>query len=274
MIKSELVQRIAAQNPHLYQRDVENIVNAILGEITAAMSKGDRVELRGFGAFSVKNRPARTGRNPRTGAHVSVEQKSVPFFKTGKEMRERLNKPAARCSAAWFICLRTVLLSWPGLVPAICCLWRSRHAKVHVRKIVTAVIVIPLVVVIVAFAVANRQTVTVSFDPFSQAAPGLRGDAAAVRGHLRGADRRRADRRHCRLAAPGQVAAHGAASRCRRAQRCMASWRPSAAASGLPRPADGAGPAAGHSAANSLTPPMVCALRRRGEGGRTRPLWL
>ena len=93
MIKSELVQRIASQNPHLYQRDVENIVNAILGEITAAMSKGDRVELRGFGAFSVKHRPARTGRNPRTGAHVSVEQKSVPFFKTGKEMRERLNKP-------------------------------------------------------------------------------------------------------------------------------------------------------------------------------------
>jgi integration host factor subunit beta len=92
MIKSELVQHIASQNPHLYQRDVENIVNAILGEITNAMSQGDRVELRGFGAFSVKHRPARTGRNPRTGAHVSVDQKSVPFFKTGKEMRERLNK--------------------------------------------------------------------------------------------------------------------------------------------------------------------------------------
>jgi integration host factor subunit beta len=92
MIKSELVQRIASQNPHLYQRDVENIINAILTEVTAAMSKGDRVELRGFGAFSVKHRPARTGRNPRTGEHVSVAQKSVPFFKTGKEMRERLNK--------------------------------------------------------------------------------------------------------------------------------------------------------------------------------------
>jgi integration host factor subunit beta len=91
MIKSELVQRIAAQNPHLYQRDVENIVNAILNEITAALARGDRVELRGFGAFSVKHRPARTGRNPRTGAHVSVDRKSVPFFKTGKEMRERLN---------------------------------------------------------------------------------------------------------------------------------------------------------------------------------------
>jgi integration host factor subunit beta len=92
MIKSELVQRIASQNPHLYQRDIENIVNAVLGEITAALARGDRVELRGFGAFSVKHRPARTGRNPRTGAHVSVDQKSVPFFKTGKEMRERLNK--------------------------------------------------------------------------------------------------------------------------------------------------------------------------------------
>jgi integration host factor subunit beta len=92
MIKSELVQRIATQNPHLYQRDVENIINAILGEVTTAMSKGDRVELRGFGAFSVKHRPARTGRNPRTGEHVSVAQKSVPFFKTGKEMRERLNR--------------------------------------------------------------------------------------------------------------------------------------------------------------------------------------
>ena len=98
MIKSELVQRIAAQNPHLYQRDVENIVNAILGEVTSAMARGDRVELRGFGAFSVKHRPARTGRNPRTGAHVSVEQKSVPFFKTGKEMRERLNKTGAGLS--------------------------------------------------------------------------------------------------------------------------------------------------------------------------------
>ena len=92
MIKSEIVKRIAERNPHLSQRDVENIVNAILGEIIAAMARGDRVELRGFGAFSVKSRPARTGRNPRTGAHVSVDEKSVPFFKTGKEMRERLNK--------------------------------------------------------------------------------------------------------------------------------------------------------------------------------------
>lgn len=91
MIKSELVQRIAEQNPHLYQRDVENIVNAILDEISDAMTRGDRVELRGFGAFSVKSRPPRVGRNPRTGEQVDVDAKHVPFFKTGKEMRERLN---------------------------------------------------------------------------------------------------------------------------------------------------------------------------------------
>ena len=91
MIKSELVQRISERNPHLYQRDVEHIVNAILNEITAALARGDRVELRGFGAFSVKNRPARTGRNPRTGTKVAVTEKYVPLFKTGKEMRERLN---------------------------------------------------------------------------------------------------------------------------------------------------------------------------------------
>ncbi|HEV7912013.1 MAG TPA: integration host factor subunit beta [Methylocella sp.] len=92
MIKSELVQRIANRNPHLYLRDVEKIVNAILDEITSALSRGDRVELRGFGAFSVKHRDARVGRNPRTGAHVPVNEKTVPFFKTGKEMRERLNR--------------------------------------------------------------------------------------------------------------------------------------------------------------------------------------
>lgn len=91
MIKSELVARIAAQNPHLYQRDIENIVNTILGTVVDAMKGGDRVELRGFGAFSVKSRPARTGRNPRTGEKVPVSEKFVPFFKTGKEMRERLN---------------------------------------------------------------------------------------------------------------------------------------------------------------------------------------
>ena len=89
------MQRIAERNPHLYQRDVENIVNAILDEITNALARGDRVELRGFGAFSVKRRDARVGRNPRTGQHVSVDEKSVPFFKTGKQLRERLNSNKA-----------------------------------------------------------------------------------------------------------------------------------------------------------------------------------
>ncbi|WP_127091715.1 integration host factor subunit beta [Aquabacter cavernae] len=94
MIKSELVQKIADANPHLYQRDVENIVNAILEQVVSALARGDRVELRGFGAFSVKKREARTGRNPRTGKQVDVSEKAVPYFKTGKEMRERLNGQA------------------------------------------------------------------------------------------------------------------------------------------------------------------------------------
>ncbi|HEX6217953.1 MAG TPA: integration host factor subunit beta [Sphingomicrobium sp.] len=91
MIKSELIQIIAQENPHLYQRDIERIINTIFGEIGSALARGDRVELRGFGAFSVKSRPSRTGRNPRTGAPVNVAAKRVPFFKTGKELRERLN---------------------------------------------------------------------------------------------------------------------------------------------------------------------------------------
>jgi integration host factor subunit beta len=91
MIRSELIQKIADENPHLYQRDVERIVNTIFEEIIEAMARGDRVELRGFGAFSVKKREARIGRNPRTGESVQVEEKYVPFFKTGKLLRDRLN---------------------------------------------------------------------------------------------------------------------------------------------------------------------------------------
>ena len=91
MIKSELIQQIAEDNPHLYQRDVERIVSTLFEEITAALARGDRVELRGFGAFSVKRRDARQGRNPRTGAAVPVPEKAVPFFKAGKELRERMN---------------------------------------------------------------------------------------------------------------------------------------------------------------------------------------
>ena len=91
MIRSELIQIITDQNPHLYQRDVERIVNTVFDEITNAMANGDRVELRGFGAFSVKRRDASVGRNPRTGASVVVEEKHAPFFKTGKLLRDRLN---------------------------------------------------------------------------------------------------------------------------------------------------------------------------------------
>ena len=93
MIKSDLVDRIAAQNPHLYKRDVENLVDAILGGIAKALCRRDRVELRRFGAFSVRTRPAHTGRNPRSGAVVAVDQKSMPFFRASREMRERLNRP-------------------------------------------------------------------------------------------------------------------------------------------------------------------------------------
>jgi integration host factor subunit beta len=92
MTKSELIADLAAANPHLLGRDVEIIVGTIFDEITAALSRGERVELRGFGAFTVKKRDARTGRNPRTGEAVPVDEKAVPFFKAGKELRERVNK--------------------------------------------------------------------------------------------------------------------------------------------------------------------------------------
>ncbi len=91
MTKSELIQRLADANPHLYQRDVERIVTTIFDEITTALANGDRVELRGFGAFSVKERGSRIGRNPRTGEAVNVASKYIPYFKTGKQLREKLN---------------------------------------------------------------------------------------------------------------------------------------------------------------------------------------
>ena len=94
MVKSELVQRIVGQRLRLYQRDVARVVDAMLEEIVAALARRDRVELRGFGVFSVKVRQARTGRNPRTGAIVPVGQKAIPFFKTGEVMHRRLNAPS------------------------------------------------------------------------------------------------------------------------------------------------------------------------------------
>jgi len=91
MTKSELILRIGELNPHLYRDDVERIVATIFDEIATALARGDRVELRGFGAFSVKHRDARTGRNPRTGEIVEVSHKVIPFFKSGKHLSERLN---------------------------------------------------------------------------------------------------------------------------------------------------------------------------------------
>ena len=91
MTKSELVAYLAEENPHLYQRDVERIVATVFDEIALALSNGDRVELRGFGAFSIKHRDSRVGRNPRTGEAVAVDAKRVPYFKAGKQFREKLN---------------------------------------------------------------------------------------------------------------------------------------------------------------------------------------
>ena len=92
MIKSELVRRISTANPRLYQRDIEKVIGVILNEITGALSRGERVEMRGFGAFLVRTRPARVGRNPRTGAQFQIGKKIVPFFRPGNELRQRLNK--------------------------------------------------------------------------------------------------------------------------------------------------------------------------------------
>jgi integration host factor subunit beta len=100
MTKSELIQKLAERNPHLFLRDVEKIVEAVFDEVSDALAEGNRVELRGFGAFSIKHRAARTGRNPRTGETVQVEAKRLPFFKTGKALREKLNNEQGDSSAS------------------------------------------------------------------------------------------------------------------------------------------------------------------------------
>ncbi|WMS44906.1 integration host factor subunit beta [Acuticoccus sp. MNP-M23] len=106
MIKSELITLVSMRNPHLLHREVEAAVNCVFGEISTAMKNGDRVEIRGFGAFSIRKRDARTGRNPRTGESVDVDEKAVPFFRPGKELRDRINdfalnaKPKPRKRAA------------------------------------------------------------------------------------------------------------------------------------------------------------------------------
>ena len=90
MTKSELIQRLAKRYPHLYQRDIEVLVNTMFNEIATALSEGNRVELRGFGAFSVREREARAARNPKNGMMVSVGQRHAIYFRTGKELRERI----------------------------------------------------------------------------------------------------------------------------------------------------------------------------------------
>ena len=161
----------------------------MLGEITAALARGDRVELRGFGAFSVKHRPARTGRNPRTGAHVSVDQKSVPFFKTGKEMRERLNKlellhPRASasvrdaCASPESIAARLSDLSGRGYNRIVFMdsgprlLGRNdREARHDPQDRHGAHPSSRSRSLIVMFAVANRAPVTIALDPFGGEPP-------------------------------------------------------------------------------------------------------
>lgn len=97
MIKSQLITAVAERHPTLTHAEAERVVARVLEEIAEALTRGDRVELRGFGTFSVRNRPARDGRNPRTGEKVAVKEKHVPFFKAGKELRERVD--ASRAAA-------------------------------------------------------------------------------------------------------------------------------------------------------------------------------
>ncbi|MDT9012345.1 integration host factor subunit beta [Novosphingobium sp. APW14] len=91
MIRSELLQALARDNPGLRADEVEKVVDTFFDEIEQRLAQGGRVELRGFGAFSTRQRDPRQGRNPRTGASVAVPGKKVPYFKPGKEMRARLN---------------------------------------------------------------------------------------------------------------------------------------------------------------------------------------
>lgn len=92
MTKSELIERITAKNPHLTQKDVEKVVNVIFSTISSALSQGNRVEFRGFGTFSIRTRPARVAKNPRTGEQVKVESRNIPHFKCGKNLFDMLNK--------------------------------------------------------------------------------------------------------------------------------------------------------------------------------------
>ena len=261
MIKSELVQHISTSNPHLYQRDVENIVNAILSEIVAAMSRGDRVELRGFGAFSVKNRPARTGRNPRTGAHVSVGAE------VGAVLQDRQgNARAAEQDAGGVIGL--AVLTRPSLeVMADSPSYARSPARRRLKAMQIdtelpcarsspSLILVPLAIVIVMFAVANREIITVSFDPFDSAHPALALQDAAVHADLRAGGRRRRGRRHRGLAAAAQMADAGAAGRSRGARSAGPARRRASRAATCRR---AGGIAAVRGAAGGVSSSIACA---------------
>lgn len=100
MTKSELILRLSKRFPHLYQRDIEKIVGTILGEISGTLKSGGRVELRGFGAFSIRKREARKARNPKNGQEVFIGERFAIYFRTGKELREKINKHQAAQAAA------------------------------------------------------------------------------------------------------------------------------------------------------------------------------
>jgi len=90
MTKSDLIERVAIKVPHVSKKDTETVVNTIFDCMTEALRKGDRIEIRGFGSFQVKVREAREGRNPKTGEEVKIPAKRTPFFKVGKELKERI----------------------------------------------------------------------------------------------------------------------------------------------------------------------------------------
>ncbi len=166
MTKSELIARLAARNPHLYQRDVERIVATVFDEISKALAAGHRVELRGFGAFSVKKRDPRTGRNPRTGEQVAVASKRVPYFKTGKDLRDRLNKEAAR--AAGLLPAETATRRTPESDKTVASAQRRRgrcaHAG-HAMKFLSRALFLLFILIGVLIAVSNSQPVQLALWP-------------------------------------------------------------------------------------------------------------
>lgn len=97
MTKSELIEAIARQQPHLALKDVELAVKCVIEQMSQSLSTGERIEIRGFGSFSLHYRPPRMGRNPKTGTSVALSSKHVPHFKPGKELRDRVDSSKESC---------------------------------------------------------------------------------------------------------------------------------------------------------------------------------